>query len=417
MHMKPDGRFRFAHMSDCHLGSWSSHPDMKEMSLRAFEFAIDRCLSEKVDFIVIAGDLLDTSLPGIDVLKRAVAKFRQCKESDIPVYMIAGSHDYSPTGKTMLSVFENAGLLTDIAKYEETEDKLSLQFTVDEKTGCKLAGIFGKKGSLEAGSFRKIDKSIEREDQTDAEGVVRPFKIFVFHCGIDEHQGMQGMSAVPVSLLPRNFNYYATGHIHLRKVYSTERGSIAFPGPLFPTSFDELENYRSGFYIVNCNGKNIEIEDVPVKMFDTLLIEKDLTGSSPPEAESMILDELPQRMDNTVLLIKLRGTLNGKPSDIDFKSIAEKAASLGALCVKKNISKLVSDQLEESAMENVANIDELEKRLVAEHAARMKLLGKDDVERLVLSLMNVLKDEKGEDETNATFEDKIRENAKKLLNL
>ena len=68
---------RFAHMSDVHLGVWSNHPELKELSVQAFEQAIDRCIAEQLDFIVIAGDLFDTSLPPIDILKRAAAKFRQ----------------------------------------------------------------------------------------------------------------------------------------------------------------------------------------------------------------------------------------------------------------------------------------------------------------------------------------------------
>lgn len=401
-----DMPFKFAHMSDCHLGSWSSHPEMKEYALRAFETAVDLCISRRVDFIIIAGDLLDTSLPGIDVLKRAVTKFRECKDAGIPVYMVAGSHDYSPTGKTMLSVFENAGLITDVARHEEDNGRLRLLYTTDAKTGCKMTGIFGKKGSLEVESFSRLDVPPENGA-----------KIFIFHCGIDEHRAMHGMSAVPVSLLPEGFDYYATGHIHLRKIYDTARGKIAFPGPLFPTSFDELEHYDSGFYIVTCS-EALEIEDVPVKMFDTLLVEFDLTNKTPGEAESMILDSLPSSLSNTVLLLKLRGTLNGRPSDMDFKSIAERAASLGVICMKKNISKLTSQGVEEIKVDHIANVDELERSIVAKHAGNMKLFGRDgeNVERLILSLMNVLKEEKGE-ESVATFEEKIRENSKKLLEL
>ena len=69
------------------------------------------------------------------------------------------------------------------------------------------------------------------------------------------------------------------------------------------------------------------------------------------------------------------------------------------------------------AMENIANVDDLERKLVAKHAERMKLLGRDNIEQLILSLMNVLKEEKGEDETNATFEEKVKENAKKVLGI
>src|SRR3989338_5149051 len=291
--------FKFAHFSDCHLGSWSSHPEMKEAAIRAFETAIDECIARRVDFIIIAGDLLDTSLPGIDVLKRAVSKFRDCKEAGVPVYMVAGSHDYSPTGKTMLSVFESAGLIVDVAKCEENGSRISLSFTTDEKTGCKLAGVFGRKGSLEVESFSRLD--IQYEDG---------FKIFVFHCGIDEHSSMSGMSSVPVSLLPKNFNYYATGHIHVRRVYDTMVGSVAFPGPLFPTSFDELEHYDSGIYIVEFDESGrAKIESAPIKMFDTLLVEKDVTGMNPAQVESMIMECLPESLFNTVLLLRIQGIL------------------------------------------------------------------------------------------------------------
>ena len=85
---------KFAHMADCHLGSWSNHPDLKDYSIIAFERAIDQCIDEGVDFIIIAGDLFDTSIPPIDVLRRCAAKLRQLKERNIGVYVISGSHDY-----------------------------------------------------------------------------------------------------------------------------------------------------------------------------------------------------------------------------------------------------------------------------------------------------------------------------------
>jgi len=391
--------FKFAHMSDCHLGSWSSHPEMREKPLEAFDKAIDMCISERVDFVIIAGDLLDTSLPGVDVLKSAAAIFRRCKDEGIPIYIVAGSHDYSPTGKTMLSVFENAGLVVDVAKYEDGE-KIKLEFTTDKKTGVKIAGLFGKKGSLEVGMFERLEVPDEKGS-----------KIFVFHCGIDEHISMKGMSSVPVSLLPKGFDYYATGHIHIKRVYDIDGKKIAFPGPLFPTSFDELEHYDSGFYIVE--GGNIERKTV--KLFDVLLIEEDATDRSPGDVEGSLMDKIENNLANTLVLLKVHGVLkSGKPSDINFKAVAARAESLGAITVKKNINKLLSPSMEEIAVD-AASMDNIERRIVEEHAEKMKL--GNDTTSLIMSLMNVLKDEKGEDETNATFEEKIKGNAKKLLGL
>ena len=73
--------------------------------------------------------------------------------------------------------------------------------------------------------------------------------------------------------------------------------------------------------------------------------------------------------------------------------------------------------MEEVAVENIANLDELEKKIIAEHADHMQLLGKKDIGNILLSLMNVMKEEKGEDETNVTYEEKIKENTKRLLEL
>jgi len=97
---------KFAHLADCHIGSWRD-PKLKDISTIAFQKAIDKCIEESVDFILISGDLFNTSLPRIDNLKTVVGTFKQLKDKNIPVYIIPGSHDYSPSGKTMLDVLEN----------------------------------------------------------------------------------------------------------------------------------------------------------------------------------------------------------------------------------------------------------------------------------------------------------------------
>ncbi|HLD39122.1 MAG TPA: exonuclease SbcCD subunit D [archaeon] len=398
---------KFAHMADCHLGSWSSHPDMREYPIIAFEKAIDQCIAEDVDFIIIAGDLLDTSLPGVDVLSKAAAIFHKCREADIPVYLIAGSHDYSPTGKTMLSVFESAGLVIDVAKYEDGE-KINLKFTTDRKTGTKLTGIFGRKGSLEIDSFKKIN--IPEEDGD---------KIFVFHCGIDEHSAIMGANYVPVSLLPGGFDYYATGHIHIKKVYENKIGKIGFPGPLFPTSFDELENYDSGFYIVEKKGKDVNVSWRNSKLFDVVLIKIDVTGKSALEVEKTILENIESKnLDGNVLLLKLHGNIEaGKLSDINFNELAEKAHNKGARVVKRSTSAVTVKEFEKMEVKGDLSIDQVEKGLIEKHAEQLRLSGIIDIEDFVSNIMNILKEEKGEDETNASYEEKIKANAKKLLEL
>ena len=100
---------KFAHLADCHIGGWRD-PKLRAANTNSFCMAIEKCLTEKVDFVLISGDLFNTAVPSIDSLRMTVEQLKRVKDAKIPVYFIAGSHDFSPSGKTMLDVLEHAGL-------------------------------------------------------------------------------------------------------------------------------------------------------------------------------------------------------------------------------------------------------------------------------------------------------------------
>ena len=130
---------KFAHISDCHLGGWRQ-PELKELNFRSFQYATNK-LKEKVDFVIIAGDLFDSAYPPIDTLKDTFREFRELYEAKIPVFLIAGSHDYSASGKTFLDVLEKAGFCKNISIFQERQEKIIL-----EPTLCKGAAIYGYSG-------------------------------------------------------------------------------------------------------------------------------------------------------------------------------------------------------------------------------------------------------------------------------
>mgnify|MGYP001611354301 FL=1 len=94
---------KFAHMADCHLDGWRQ-PELNALNIQSFQQAVTICIKERVEFILIAGDLFDSAYPSIDSLKEAFKEFRRLKEANIPVFIISGSHDYSVSGKTFLDV-------------------------------------------------------------------------------------------------------------------------------------------------------------------------------------------------------------------------------------------------------------------------------------------------------------------------
>ncbi len=395
----------FAHMADCHLGSWSNHPELKELSLHAFRKAIDICIDEDVDFILIAGDLFDTSIPSIDILRDAVGKLKECADRGIPVYTIAGSHDFSPTRKTMLSVLEHAGLIIDVAKYDEIDGRIKLSFTEDKRTGAKIAGIVGRKGGLEKELFENMECSHE-------DG----FKIFMFHSAVEEYRPkhLKEMAAIPLSLLPKGMDYYASGHVH--NVFVSEDGKLVFPGALFPTNFQELEKCNPGFFLVKVNGK-ITTKHIPVKICDVVLIGIDAENKSVAGMTSEIMERIETAdLEDKIVLLKISGCLeSGRPTDIDFKRIISRACDKGARSVKKNVSKLTAKEFEEVQIKDNIGIEEMEKDIIKQHLGQIKVDGNE--EELTTALMNVLKEEKLEEETNASYENRILTNAKKVVEL
>ncbi|TKJ17520.1 hypothetical protein CEE44_03215 [Candidatus Woesearchaeota archaeon B3_Woes] len=396
---------KFAHLADCHIGSWRD-PKLNNASTKAFTKAIDECIEKKVDFIVIAGDLFNTSLPSITHLKKITKKLKQLKDKDIPVYIVAGSHDFSSSGKTMLDVLENAGLLTNVVKGDVIDNKLNLKFTIDKKTGTKITGLLGRKGMLEKSYYESLNKEpLEKE---------KGYKIFVFHSLLSEFKpkDMENIDAQPLSLLPRNFNYYAGGHPHfVFKKQEENYGLITYPGPLFPNNFKELEKLqKGGFYIIEDNN----IEWIPTQIYNVYSINIDANNKSPEHIQKEIEEQTKNHeFNNTIITIRIQGTLSsGKISDINFKSIFKKLYDKSAYFILKNTSKLQTKEFEEIKIQ-ATSVDEIEDKLIKEHLGQTKI--SLDEEKLTKDLINFLSAEKQEGERVIDFENRLKQEINEVL--
>lgn len=392
---------KFAHIADCHIGSWRD-PKLRDVSTRVFVKAINICIEKKVDFVLIAGDLFNTSLPSIELLKEVVIKLKELKDHNIQVYIIAGSHDFSPSGKTMLDVLENAGLLVNVVKGSVVDGKLKLNFTVDSKTGAKITGMLGKKGMLDKVYYENlVHDNLVAEDG---------YKIFMFHTALTEFKPkeMANMESQPLSLLPKGFDYYAGGHVHY--IFNTKEkdyGWITYPGALFPANFAELEKYgNGGFYIVTEDN----LEWIPVSVFNTYNIKVDCAHKTPEQVTQEILLEIENKeFNNTIVTLRVFGLLeSGKISDIDFNSIFEKLYDKSAYFVMKNTSGITTTDFEEVKID-VDDVDAIEESLIKEHLGQVKVSGSFDEKEIVNNLLKVLSQNKKEGERVSDFELRLRE--------
>ncbi|MGV8141914.1 MAG: metallophosphoesterase family protein [Candidatus Woesearchaeota archaeon] len=402
---------RFAHMADVHIGSWRD-PKLKDLATEAFMRALEISLNKEVDFILISGDLFNTALPGIDSLKSVVKELKMLKEKNIPVYVIPGSHDYSPSGKTMIDVLEEAGLLVNVFKGKVVDGKLQLRFTKDEKTGVKITGILGRRGTLERLYYQDLDlEHLEKEHGK---------KIFMFHTSITELKPGQksAMDSTDVSYMPKGFEYYAGGHVHIIQKYDfKDHKNVVYPGPIFPANFEELENLGSGGFYIFDHGK-LEREDIHIK--NTFNIDIDCEHLSPEEVNQLMLERLKgKELLNNIVLIRISGKLKtGKVSDIHFKDIFDKCYSQGAFFVMRNAVKVVSAEYEEIKTDQ-KNPEDMEDDIIREHLGQIHVKGFDaDTElRTTKEIMHALSSEKHEGEKVYEYEERLRKIADNILGL
>lgn len=410
---------RFAHIADCHVGAWRDSK-MKDVNLQSFSKTIDLIIEEsskqKIDFLIIAGDLFNTALPNIDALKLVFEKLKLIQEKNISVYGIAGSHDYSVAGKSMLEVLEKAKLFTNLMTGEIENKKLKLKFT--QNGNVKLTGIIGKKGTLEKEYYNSLDyESLENTDGN---------KIFVFHTAISEFipEDLTSMDSAPLSLLPKNFNYYAGGHVHYRFIKQTLNGTICFPGPTCPNNFKEWMDLEYGSFIIgeiDDSGKII-LEEKKVVIKEVKKIIVTFSDLNPGELEEKIKSEIID-VDDKIVLLKIVGNLcSGSASDINFQDIINLSYSRGAYSLLRNTSQLNVPEINDEEIE-VKDIEEIEKEMVEEMIkdSKLKDLSNSDIsidiqKSFIEKLTQALSNEKEEGETNTDFEERLEKEFRGILN-
>lgn len=400
--------FRFAHIADIHIGSWNE-PQLRNLSVEALRVAVDKIISEKVDFVIFAGDIFNTALPAIDHIKSAVLEFVRLKKAKIPAYYVAGSHDFSPNGKTMLDIIQSVGLIINVVKGRVSDSLLRLDFVKDEKTGAKICGMIGKKGMLDKNFYDHLDlKSLESE---------KGHKIFVFHTSISEMMPVDfaGIDSIPISSLPRGFDYYAGGHIHEVVEFSSDGYRKAvYPGPLFPANFREFEKLGTGGMFFVEIGDDVKTRYEKIDVCGSVSFKIDCDNKSPNEIYSYVNSLVSSNdVSGKIVLLRFLGTVKQGflSADIDFNKIFSMFYDRSAYYVLRNTAKLSSHEFEEIKTEADKNPAELEKEFLNSNIEQLNLpdVSKDDVRVLVSSLISCLDTEILEGETKAVFEKRIVE--------
>lgn len=418
--------YKFAHIADCHLGA-QKYSELKELEFKAFSKCLDRCIEEKVDFIIIAGDLFHSNLPDMGIVKQAVGKLKEVAEEGIPIYINYGSHDFSPNETSIIDVITESGLLkklfsANVRENDAGEEGLELEFITDKKTGAKLTGISGRKSGMDNAYYQMLDKkSLENEDG---------FKIFVFHTAVKNllPDFLSKMEGVDLKKMPEGFDYYAGGHIH-KKICGNQfenYGIITYPGPLFAGYPRDMEmsarGEKRGFFIVEFDNhiQNINFYELDMVKYRFISLKADYKNSN--QLYDEILEEIKKHdVKGKIVVLKVKGELtSGKTSDINFHKIRKILKESGSIHVSINHHGLVSkeftkirvkgdttEEIEENLLlENIKNIDVYEKELNAKKGAR-----------LAINLLKILRKAPKPNEKKSDYNNRILNESLDLLNM
>ena len=419
--------YKFAHITDCHLGSWRN-PKLRDLNLQAFEKAILISIKEQVDFILITGDFFDVNIPQLAPVKKAVEILKRARDSGIPIYMIYGSHDFNTANISMIDILHSAELFIKPTEFQFNSDSVMLKFFVDKRTGAKITGISGRKVGLDKEIYEKLDKK-KLESEVG-------FKIFLLHKGIQEilPLNMRFRDSLPISLVPKGFDYYGGGHIHKRVEKKIDNSIIIYPGPLFGSTFQDLEETakgeKRGFYIISFDKQIFECKFIEIKVAEVLYKEIFSQKWSSEKLKDEITKNISElEVKNKIVLIKVKGKLFGKRSNIDFGKFGLDISKRGAILSFININNLSTDEARSIVMQSSTKFD-IEREIFHEsiknfqtestlsikvkNQINSKLTGKPG-ENISISLLDILRNEKLENENTSTYDDRIISCAKSVF--
>ncbi|MEG0072646.1 MAG: DNA repair exonuclease [Raoultibacter sp.] len=222
-------KITFIHASDLHLGApfrglralspaWADR--LLSAIPEAYDRVIDAAVSNRVDFVVFAGDIFDTSRASYADYLHFFSGISRLGAAGISVYLCTGNHDpYTSWQHDFFALPENATMFA--------ADKPS--FATYSREGEVLA-LLGGRGYYNQTwpASEDISAGISRAAAVEATGVEAPFAVAVLHTGL--HFDSTKAPCNPDDLLSRGMDYWALGHIHKRFMDDPANPHLAFSG-------------------------------------------------------------------------------------------------------------------------------------------------------------------------------------------
>ena len=299
---------KFSHISDTHLGLVQYGLEEREQDIyNSFNQAIDISIKDKVDFVIFAGDIFHTPTPSGTAILQMANALKRLKQNEIESFFVLGEHDISRVRTTPIPyVYHNLEFSKYIGREEPVYYKNVMIVGLDKIRKNEMDGLEEK--------FSKIESLASKHDG---------HKILVLHQGITEVNKFAGeMNSTD---LPKNFTYYAMGHLHDKflKQYEHLKGPLAYPGSTDMTS--NQGDVEKGFFEVDISETDAKPEwkklDTRLQIIEKIEFEK-------IDSEIQELNEKISKLEKKpIIKIKIKGDnlerdlIESKFTDLASKSL------------------------------------------------------------------------------------------------
>lgn len=232
----------FSHISDIHLGFVQYHSEEREEDVySAFNQAVDTSIKDHVDFVLFAGDIFHVPNPSGKAIVVLANALKQLKKNNIDSFFILGDHDISRIRSTPVPfVYHNLEFSRYIGNGKPFMYKNILIMGFDKRRKSEIHTF--------ENDFANADLGAKNH---------QGHKILVLHQGISEINKFAGeLNSMD---LPKNFTYYAMGHLHDQEIrrFSHLGGPLAYPGSIEITSSESIKDTQKGFYQVDASRSEV----------------------------------------------------------------------------------------------------------------------------------------------------------------
>ena len=299
---------KFSHISDTHLGLIQYGLEEREQDIYdSFNQAIDISIQDKVDFVIFAGDIFHTPNPSGTAILQMANALKRLKQNKIESFFVLGEHDISRIRSTPIPyVYHNLEFSKYVGRGEPVYYKDVMIVGFDKIRKNEMTGLEGKFSHVESLANKHAGH-----------------KILVLHQGITEVNKFAG--EVNSTDLPKNFTYYAMGHLHDKflKQYEHLKGPLVYSG-----STDMISNQgdvEKGFFEVDISGTDAKSE---WKKLDTRLQILEKMEFEKIDSQIQELNEKISKLEKKpIIKIKIKGdnlerdVIESKFTDLASKSL------------------------------------------------------------------------------------------------